>query len=165
MGGTCLRGAVRLLHPRCSLDISGRSDTAIGTLSREKCYCDCHKTGSRFCSTGRDRSRRTRQRAGREQQCPAQGRALYSTTKAQRGLQSLQLDELGRISTMPTMLIPLIAIAILPSRVGIMWRTMPPPLGICHVWNFSVLGSNRTRLFGRVFDSTYQILSSITVMP
>src|SRR6266446_3937287 len=81
------------------------------------------------------------------------------------GPQPRQLDELGRISTMPTMLRPLIAIAILPSRVGIMWRTMPPPLGICQVWNFSVLGSNRTRLFGRVFDSTYQILSSITVMP
>src|SRR6266436_1650306 len=74
-------------------------------------------------------------------------------------------EDRGSISTMPTMLMPLIAIAIWPSRVGIMWRTMPPPLGICQVWNFSVLGSNRTRLFGRVFDSTYQILSSITVIP
>src|ERR1700730_13629709 len=33
------------------------------------------------------------------------------------------------------------------------------------VWNFSVFGSKRTRLFGRVFDSTYQILSSMNVMP
>src|SRR5215467_14936127 len=91
-------------------------------------------------------------------------RNSFQTHKARRS-KLRQLDELGRISTIPTMLRPLIAMAILPSRVGIMWRTIPPPLGICHVWNFSVLGSNRTRLYGRVFDSTYQILSSITVMP
>jgi hypothetical protein len=34
------------------LGISGRAGAAIGTLSREKCYCDCHKTVSRFCSAG-----------------------------------------------------------------------------------------------------------------
>ena len=37
----------------------------------------------------------------------------------------------------PTWLKPLIAMAMLPSGVGIMWRTMPPPpSGIGQVWNF-----------------------------
>src|ERR1700686_3222583 len=41
----------------------------------------------------------------------------------------------------------------------------PPPSGMVQVWNFSVLGSKRTILLGRVLDSTYQMTSLITVMP
>src|SRR6266404_1553851 len=41
-----------------------RADAAIGTPLREKCYCDCHKTVSRFCSSGRDCSLTMRQQAG-----------------------------------------------------------------------------------------------------
>src|SRR5215471_13657045 len=71
----------------------------------------------------------------------------------------------GRISTRPIALTPLSAIAILLSRVTNMWRTMPPPSGISQVWNFSVFGSKRTSVFGRTFDSQYQMTSSITAMP
>src|SRR3954447_17414771 len=57
-----------------------------------------------------------------------------------------QLPVAGRISAIPTALKPLVAMAMLPSLVGIIWRTMPPPpFGIGKVWNFSVLGSKRTR--------------------
>src|SRR5260370_2915950 len=65
---------------------AGRADAAIGTLSREKCYCDCHKTVSRFCSTGRDvHSRGNGPGAAsisappsQTRQCPARGRALHT---------------------------------------------------------------------------------------
>jgi hypothetical protein len=36
----------------------------------------------------------------------------------------------------------------LPSGVTSMLRTMSPPPGIAHVWNFSVFGSKRTIVFG-----------------
>jgi putative membrane protein len=52
-------------------------------------------------------------------------------------------------------LTPLHASARLPSRVGIMLRTMPPPEGIAHVWNRCVCGSKRTSVFGRTPDSLY----------
>jgi hypothetical protein len=54
---------------------------------------------------------------------------------------------------------------IAPSGVCTMLRTTPPPDGITHVWNFSVLGSNRTTVFGCVFDSLYQIMSPTEVIP
>jgi hypothetical protein len=47
------------------------------------------------------------------------GKAKHAHPPAAQSV-ACQLDELGRMSTMPTMLRPLIAIAILPSRVGIM---------------------------------------------
>src|SRR5262249_37664921 len=68
-------------------------------------------------------------------------------------------------STSPTLLTPLSAIAILPSFVGMMLRTTPPPPGMIHVWNFSVFGSKRTIVFGRTADSLYQITSFSDVMP
>ena len=46
-----------------------------------------------------------------------------------------------------------------------MLRTTPPPAGIAQVWNFSVLGSKRTSVFGFTFDSLYQMAPSTTVMP
>jgi len=49
--------------------------------------------------------------------------------------------------------------------VETMFRTTPPPDGIIHAWNFSVLASKRTTVFGLVFDSLYQITSPIAVMP
>ena len=53
------------------------------------------------------------------------------------------------IVTRATMLSALSAITmLLPSRVVIMLRTTPPPDGMAQVWNFSVLGSKRTSVFG-----------------
>src|SRR6516225_1573853 len=69
------------------------------------------------------------------------------------------------ISTRPTLFTPLSAIAMFPSRVGMMLRTTPPPPGITHVWNFCVAGSNRTIVFGRTADSLYQMMPSIALMP
>src|SRR5579871_3629404 len=61
------------------------------------------------------------------------------------------------ISTMPTSLARLLASSTLPSRVTSMLRTMSPPRrpGIAQVWNFSVLGSKRTMVFGLAYDSQY----------
>ena len=53
----------------------------------------------------------------------------------------------------------------LPSAVGIMLRTTPPPEGITQVWNFSVFGLKRTSVFGLTADSLYQISSFSAVMP
>src|SRR5689334_19295238 len=64
-----------------------------------------------------------------------------------------------------TRLTPLHAIAMLPSRVVIMLRTTTPPDGMSQFWNFSVIGSNRTSVFGRIPDSLYQIAPFATVMP
>ena len=69
------------------------------------------------------------------------------------------------ISTSPTLLTPLSAMAILPSRVGMMLRTTPPPPGMIHVWKVSVFGSKRTIVFGRTADSLYQMTSCSAVMP
>src|SRR5262245_45597448 len=68
-------------------------------------------------------------------------------------------------STSATRLTPLHAITRFPSGVAIMWRTTPPPDGITQVWNFSVLGSKRTNVFGLTADSLYQMTSSDAVMP
>src|SRR5207244_6471860 len=64
-----------------------------------------------------------------------------------------------------TLLIPLSAIARFPSFIAIIFRTTPPPDGIVQVWNFSVLGSNRTSVFGFTPDSLYQMMSLYVVMP
>src|ERR671936_2108446 len=69
------------------------------------------------------------------------------------------------ISTSATRLTPLHARARLPSRVTDTLRTTPPPEGIAHVWNFSVLGSKRTIVFGLTPDSLYQMTSWIDVIP
>ena len=53
------------------------------------------------------------------------------------------------------MFTPLSAMTRFPSRVVIMLRTTPPPPGMIQVWNFSVLGSNRTSVLGRTADSLY----------
>jgi len=45
-------------------------------------------------------------------------------------------------------LTPLHAIAMLPSGVGIMLRTTPPPDGMGHVWNVCSCTSNRTSVLG-----------------
>src|SRR5436309_3950942 len=68
-------------------------------------------------------------------------------------------------SARATLLIPLSAIARFPSFIAIMFRTTPPPDGISQVWNFSVLGSNRTSVFGFTPDSLYQMMSLYVVMP
>src|SRR6202521_6065462 len=44
-------------------------------------------------------------------------------------------------------------------------RTMSPPPGIAHVWNFSVLGSKRTIVFGFAKDSLYQSAPLVKTMP
>src|SRR3989441_4864900 len=42
---------------------------------------------------------------------------------------------------------------------------MLPPPGIAQLWNFVVLGSKRTTVFGVVPDSLYQMTSLIAEMP
>src|SRR5215471_2287123 len=59
-------------------------------------------------------------------------------------------------STRPTWLTRLFAVTGLPSGVTLMLRTMSPPPGIAQLWNFSVLGSKRTMVFGLAPDSLYQ---------
>jgi hypothetical protein len=69
------------------------------------------------------------------------------------------------ISTKAIPFTPLQASHKLPLGVCTMFRTTPPPDGMIQVWNFSVLGSNRTTVFGLVFDSLYQMMSPTAVMP
>ena len=69
------------------------------------------------------------------------------------------------ISTSATRFTPLQASARFPSRVTDTLRTTPPPDGIAQVWNFSVFGSKRTRVFGLTPDSLYQMTSWIEAMP
>src|SRR5215471_6015837 len=69
------------------------------------------------------------------------------------------------ILTKPMRFTPLQASTRLPSRVGIMFRTTPPPDGISQVWNCSVLGSKRTIVFGFVPDSLYHKTSCMAAMP
>src|SRR4030095_7247642 len=68
-------------------------------------------------------------------------------------------------STHATRSRPLQAKTRLPSFVGIMLRTTPPPDGMIHVWNFSVFGSKRTSVFGLTADSLYHTMSFTAVMP
>src|SRR6266508_3559549 len=44
-------------------------------------------------------------------------------------------------------------------------RTMSPPPGIAQLWNFALLGSKRTSVFGFDPDSLYQMTSLIAEMP
>jgi len=60
---------------------------------------------------------------------------------------------------------PLQANTRLPSAVAIMLRTIPPPEGIAHVWNFSVAGSKRTTVFGLTADSLYQMMPFTATIP
>ena len=69
------------------------------------------------------------------------------------------------ISTSATLLTPLSAIAMLPFGITLMLRTTPPPAGMIQLWNFSVFGSNRTMVFGRIADSLYQIAPRVKTMP
>src|SRR5262249_30625242 len=128
MGGARFHAAVRLLHPAAPWAYPGepvpssvrhRGKNAIAIVTR--LAVDFALPGvimvPPLCG-------------GRQKRhCPARGRALhkpppYPSPQAGEGRvgqsRPRQLDELGRISTMPTLLMPLIAIAILPSRVGIM---------------------------------------------
>src|SRR5262249_50599673 len=77
-------------------------------------------------------------------------------------------DVLGALlptMTKPTLLTPLSAITRFPSGVAFMFLTTPPPPGMAQLWNFSDLISNRTRTFGRIADSTYQIAPFRYVIP
>src|SRR5215469_1405624 len=86
------------------------------------------------------------------------GAAPVTGEKAQSSLSS--------IVTTATRLTPLSAMTRpLPSLVGIILRTTPPPDGIEKVWNFWVFGSKRTRAFGLVLPSTYHTMSCSVVMP
>ena len=59
----------------------------------------------------------------------------------------------------------LLASTKLPSGVTDVLRTMLPPPGIAQLWNFVVLGSKRTMVFGVEPDSLYQMTSLIVEMP
>src|SRR5438309_7396710 len=52
-----------------------------------------------------------------------------------------------------------------PSAVTEVFRTMLPPPGIAQLWNFSVLGSKRTTVFGVAPDSLYQMMALIAEIP
>src|ERR1700686_3915315 len=67
--------------------------------------------------------------------------------------------------TRATLFTPLSVSTSLPSVVCIMLRTTPPPEGMAQVWNFSVLGSKRTSVFGFTADSLYQMMSFTEVIP
>src|SRR6266496_3346103 len=69
------------------------------------------------------------------------------------------------IVTRVTALTRLLASTKLPSRVTEVLRTMFPPPGIAQLWNFSVLGSKRTTVFGVVPGSLYQMVSLIAEIP
>src|SRR5207245_7028375 len=69
------------------------------------------------------------------------------------------------ILTRVTALTKLLASTKSPSRVTEVLRTMLPPPGIAQLWNFSVLGSKRTIVFGVDPDSLYQMMSLIAEMP
>src|SRR5713101_100778 len=69
------------------------------------------------------------------------------------------------ILTRVTALTKLLASTKSPSRVTEVLRTMLPPPGIAQLWNFSILGSKRTIVFGVDPDSLYQMMSLITEMP
>src|SRR5580692_6451612 len=67
--------------------------------------------------------------------------------------------------TSVTLFTRLLASRKLPSGVTDVLRTMLPPPGIVQLWNFAVLGSKRTTVFGVDPDSLYQMMSSIAEMP
>src|SRR5438094_9047432 len=69
------------------------------------------------------------------------------------------------ILTRVTALTRLLASTKSPSRVIEVFLTMLPPPGIAQLWNFVVLGSKRTTVFGVVPDSLYQMTSLIAEMP
>src|SRR6266478_1776352 len=69
------------------------------------------------------------------------------------------------ILTKVTALTRLLARTKLPSLVTDVLRTMLPPPGIAQLWNFVLLGSKRTTVFGVDPDSLYQMTSPIAEMP
>src|SRR6266699_2850982 len=80
-------------------------------------------------------------------------------------LASIAILSLFFTVTNATTFSPLSVRTSLPSAKCIMLRTTPPPAGITQVWNFSDLGSKRTRVFGRTPDSLYQTMPSTIVIP
>src|SRR5437016_5916994 len=66
-------------------------------------------------------------------------------------------------STTATLLTPLHARYSLRSGVATMFRTTPPPDGICFVLKVSDFGSNLTNVFGFTPDSLYQISPSFVI--
>src|SRR5205823_3529785 len=69
------------------------------------------------------------------------------------------------ILTRVSLLTRLLARTKLPSLVTSVLRTMLPPPGIAQLWNFPVLGSKRTTVFGAASDSLYQMTPLIAEMP
>src|SRR6267143_875394 len=67
------------------------------------------------------------------------------------------------ILTRVTSLTRLLARTKSPSLVTSVLSTMLPPPGIAQLWNFAVLGSKRTTVFGADSDSLYQIMSSLVM--
>src|SRR5580700_2234531 len=67
--------------------------------------------------------------------------------------------------TSATIFSPLSVRTSLPSAKCIMLRITPPPPGMSQVWNFSVLGSKRTNVFGFTPDSLYHTIPFTIVIP
>src|SRR6185369_16420665 len=109
--------------------------------------------------------------------------ALHGNGRGEQRLRAFQLGQLLRgqhaappvvgfasasvyfwILTRVTSLVRLLASTKSPSRVTSVLRTMLPPPGMVQVWNFSLLGSKRTTVFGEASDSLYQMMPWIAEM-
>src|SRR5262245_43353683 len=108
-----------------------------------------------------DDFRRPASRRNRSAGCCGSRRAFFRSPSPVQYRQSLYFE----MVTSVTPFVRLLAKTKLPSTVTEVLRTMLPPPGIAQLWNFSVLGSKRTTVFGLVSDSLYQMMSLITEMP
>src|SRR5712691_9965202 len=94
--------------------------------------------------------------------------ALFASVRSRRdkaARKACRLLSYFGIVTRVTVFTRLLASTKLPSLVTSVLRTMLPPPGIAQLWNFSVLGSKRTTVFGFASDSLYQMTSLIAEMP
>src|SRR5882672_6351687 len=92
------------------------------------------------------------------------GRAAHRAPGGGRWILKKRGPYLGTV-TKVTVLTRLLASTKLPSFVTSVLRTMLPPPGIVQLWNFSILGSKRTTVFGFASDSLYQMTSLIAEIP
>src|SRR4029077_7126683 len=101
--------------------------------------------------------------------CRRRRRTISTSTRPSRAPRALHWScaierYLGSV-TKVTVFTRLFASTKLLSGVTEVLRTMLPPPGIVQLWNFSVLGSKRTTVFGLASDSLYQRTSWIAEMP
>src|SRR2546429_9281164 len=96
--------------------------------------------------------------------CISSSNRRDTATVCQRWACTIEASYFGIVTSL-TVLTNLLASTKLLSGVTEVLRTMLPPPGIAQLWNFSVLGSKRTTVFGLASDSLYQMTSWIAEMP